>query len=195
MPDLRLPEARGDQCDNCGNQLDPTELINPRSKIDGSTPEFRETNAPLPRPAAVRRRAEELDRVAARLAPERPELLARAGRRHPAASDDARPRLGRAHSGPRLRRGPEQADLRLVRRGDRLPVGEHRVGARARRTGGLARLVADRGRNARVLPGEGQHRLPHRHLAGDPARLRRRRRGRRPAGRSTCQTTSSPPST
>jgi methionyl-tRNA synthetase len=37
-------DARGDQCDNCGNQLDPTDLIDPRSKIDGSTPEFRETN-------------------------------------------------------------------------------------------------------------------------------------------------------
>ena len=36
--------ARGDQCDNCGNQLDPTDLIDPRSRIDGSTPEFRETN-------------------------------------------------------------------------------------------------------------------------------------------------------
>jgi len=36
-------EARGDQCDNCGNQLDPADLIDPRSKIDGSTPEFRET--------------------------------------------------------------------------------------------------------------------------------------------------------
>jgi methionyl-tRNA synthetase len=35
--------ARGDQCDNCGNQLDPTDLIDPRSRIDGSTPEFRET--------------------------------------------------------------------------------------------------------------------------------------------------------
>jgi methionyl-tRNA synthetase len=35
--------ARGDQCDNCGNQLDPSDLINPRSIIDGSTPEFRET--------------------------------------------------------------------------------------------------------------------------------------------------------
>jgi methionyl-tRNA synthetase len=35
-------EARGDQCDNCGRQLDPIELGNPRSKIDGSTPEFRE---------------------------------------------------------------------------------------------------------------------------------------------------------
>jgi methionyl-tRNA synthetase len=36
-------EARGDQCDNCGNQLDPTDLIGPHSIIDGSTPEFRET--------------------------------------------------------------------------------------------------------------------------------------------------------
>src|SRR5947208_7479098 len=35
--------ARGDQCDNCGNQLDPDDLIDPRSIIDGSTPEFRET--------------------------------------------------------------------------------------------------------------------------------------------------------
>jgi methionyl-tRNA synthetase len=43
-PICGYPEARGDQCDNCGNQLDPTELIDPRSRIDGSTPEFRETN-------------------------------------------------------------------------------------------------------------------------------------------------------
>jgi methionyl-tRNA synthetase len=35
--------ARGDQCDNCGNQLDPEQLINPRSKINGETPVFVET--------------------------------------------------------------------------------------------------------------------------------------------------------
>jgi methionyl-tRNA synthetase len=35
--------ARGDQCDNCGNQLDPADLINPRSRINGETPEFIET--------------------------------------------------------------------------------------------------------------------------------------------------------
>jgi len=35
--------ARGDQCDNCGNQLDPADLINPRSKINGETPVFIET--------------------------------------------------------------------------------------------------------------------------------------------------------
>jgi len=36
-------EARGDQCDNCGNQLDATDLIDPRSKINGETPDFVET--------------------------------------------------------------------------------------------------------------------------------------------------------
>ncbi|HEX7739887.1 MAG TPA: methionine--tRNA ligase [Marmoricola sp.] len=35
--------ARGDQCDNCGNQLDPKDLIDPRSKINGEVPEFIET--------------------------------------------------------------------------------------------------------------------------------------------------------
>jgi methionyl-tRNA synthetase len=42
-PICGYPQARGDQCDNCGNQLDPSDLINPRSIIDGTTPEFRET--------------------------------------------------------------------------------------------------------------------------------------------------------
>ncbi len=35
--------ARGDQCDNCGNQLDPTDLIDPKSTLNGETPEFVET--------------------------------------------------------------------------------------------------------------------------------------------------------
>ena len=35
--------ARGDQCDNCGNQLDAAELINPRSRINGEIPQFVET--------------------------------------------------------------------------------------------------------------------------------------------------------
>ncbi|WP_326566295.1 methionine--tRNA ligase [Amycolatopsis rhabdoformis] len=35
--------ARGDQCDNCGNQLDAAELINPHSRINGETPKFVET--------------------------------------------------------------------------------------------------------------------------------------------------------
>ena len=35
--------ARGDQCDNCGNQLDPVDLIDPRSRIDGEVPSFVQT--------------------------------------------------------------------------------------------------------------------------------------------------------
>ena len=35
--------ARGDQCDNCGNQLDATDLLNPRSRINGEAPQFVET--------------------------------------------------------------------------------------------------------------------------------------------------------
>jgi methionyl-tRNA synthetase len=39
-PICGYPAARGDQCDNCGNQLDPTDLINPKSRINGETPLF-----------------------------------------------------------------------------------------------------------------------------------------------------------
>jgi methionyl-tRNA synthetase len=42
-PICGYPSARGDQCDNCGNQLDPIDLINPVSKINGETPKFVET--------------------------------------------------------------------------------------------------------------------------------------------------------
>ncbi len=35
--------ARSDQCDNCGHLLEADKLIDPKSKIDGSTPELRET--------------------------------------------------------------------------------------------------------------------------------------------------------
>ncbi|MGD0602625.1 MAG: methionine--tRNA ligase [Streptosporangiaceae bacterium] len=42
-PICGYPHARGDQCDNCGNQLDPADLIDPRSKINGETPLFTES--------------------------------------------------------------------------------------------------------------------------------------------------------
>ena len=42
-PICKYADARGDQCDNCGNQLDPTDLLEPRSKINGETPRFVET--------------------------------------------------------------------------------------------------------------------------------------------------------
>ena len=179
-PICGYPEARGDQCDNCGNQLDPTDLINPRSKIDGSTPEFRETNHLFLDLPAFAETLQGLDRR--RATGWRPNVR----NFSLGLLDDVRARpitrdldWGVRIPVPGYAEDPEQADLRLVRRGDRLPVGEHRVGARARRAGRLAGVVAERRRTARVLPGQGQHRLPHGHLAVDPARLRRRRRGRR----------------
>ena len=36
-PNCGFESARGDQCDNCTKQLDPTDLINPRSTISGAT--------------------------------------------------------------------------------------------------------------------------------------------------------------
>ena len=43
-PNCGYDGARGDQCENCTKQLDPTDLINPRSAISGSTDlEVRET--------------------------------------------------------------------------------------------------------------------------------------------------------
>ena len=43
-PNCGYPRARGDQCENCTKQLDPTDLIEPRSAISGSTElEVRET--------------------------------------------------------------------------------------------------------------------------------------------------------
>jgi methionyl-tRNA synthetase len=38
------PDARGDQCEQCGSYLNPTDLINPRSKISGEAPILRETS-------------------------------------------------------------------------------------------------------------------------------------------------------
>lgn len=37
-PNCGFTDARGDQCDGCGKLLNAIELINPRSKLDGSTP-------------------------------------------------------------------------------------------------------------------------------------------------------------
>ncbi len=42
-PHCGYADARGDQCDNCQRTLDPTDLINPRSKLSGATPEIRDT--------------------------------------------------------------------------------------------------------------------------------------------------------
>jgi methionyl-tRNA synthetase len=42
-PICGFPDARGDQCDNCGNQLDPTDLIDPHQRGSDAPVEFKET--------------------------------------------------------------------------------------------------------------------------------------------------------
>jgi len=42
-PHCRYPDARGDQCENCGKLLDPIELIDPRCSVCSTRPVIRET--------------------------------------------------------------------------------------------------------------------------------------------------------
>jgi methionyl-tRNA synthetase len=42
-PYCEYNNARGDQCDKCGKWLEPRELINPKSKLDGFAPVLKET--------------------------------------------------------------------------------------------------------------------------------------------------------
>ncbi len=59
-PNCGSENARGDQCENCTKQLDPIDLINPRSAISGSTDlEVRETKHLYLRQSAMR---EKLDK-------------------------------------------------------------------------------------------------------------------------------------
>ena len=54
-PNCGSENARGDQCENCTKQLDPTDLINPHSAISGSTDlEVRETKHLYLRQSAMR---------------------------------------------------------------------------------------------------------------------------------------------
>jgi methionyl-tRNA synthetase len=63
-PNCGYERARGDQCENCTKQLDPTDLINPRSAISGSTDlELRETKHLYLRQSALRDRPRRLDRL------------------------------------------------------------------------------------------------------------------------------------
>jgi methionyl-tRNA synthetase len=100
-------EARGDQCDNCGNQLDPIDLINPRSKINGETPEFIETeHFFLDLPALAESRSRVARRARGDWRPQRHQVLQEPPRRHQAARDDPRHRLGHPGAARRVADNP-----------------------------------------------------------------------------------------
>jgi methionyl-tRNA synthetase len=170
--------ARGDQCDNCGNQLDPQDLKDPRSKIDGKPPKFVESaQFFLELPAF----AEALGGWLQTRQGWRPNVLKFSEN----LIGDLKPRAitrdldwGVPDPAAGVERPGRQAHLRVVRRGDRLPVRLGGVGPAHRRPGRLA-AVLGRQRRRPLLHGQGQRRLPLGDLAGDPAR-RERQAGRHP---------------
>ena len=157
--------ARGDQCDNCGNQLDPTDLIDPRSKINGEAPEFVETqHFFLDLPALADALGEWLDEREAS-GTWRPNVI----RFSQNILEDIRPRAmtrdidwGIPVPLDGLAGPPDQAALRLVRRGHRLPVRVDRVGP-AGHGGDPERWREwwnDPDGAVLLLHGQGQHHLP-----------------------------------
>ena len=42
-PYCHFPEARGDQCDECGKPMNPAELIDPRCRLCATTPQFKDS--------------------------------------------------------------------------------------------------------------------------------------------------------
>ncbi len=58
-PHCGYHNARGDQCDNCGRTLDPSDLIEPRSKLTGTPPVLRQTEHYYWRLSAFNARLEE----------------------------------------------------------------------------------------------------------------------------------------
>ena len=149
-------------------------------------PGVRGDPALLPRPAGAGRRAEDVARRARgqrHLAAQRDPVQPEHPRGHPPAGDDARHRLGHPGAARRVARQPDQAALRVVRRGHRLPLGEHRVGPPYRRPRGPLARVVERPRGAvLLLHGQGQHHLPQPDLAGRAAGVLRQGRPRRQAG-------------
>ncbi len=62
-PNCGYDKARGDQCENCTKQLDPIDLIDPRTAISGSTDlEVRETKHLYLQQSRHARSAERMDR-------------------------------------------------------------------------------------------------------------------------------------
>ena len=179
--------ARGDQCDNCGNQLDAIDLINPHSRINGETPKFVESNHFFLDLPAFAERAGGVAEDPDGLAPERPELLAQPHRRPAPARHDAGHRLGHPGAAGGLGGQPEQAPVRVVRRGHRVPVGVDRVGAPQGRPGRVAPVLERPRRPELLLHGQGQHHVPLADLAGRAAGLRRSRDEGRLAGRSSAR--------
>ena len=128
VPDLRLRQRARRPVRQLRQPARPDRPDQPAQPDQRRDAGVHRDRALLPGPAGARRRAGRLAADAYGLASERAEVLAQPARRHPAAGDDARHRLGHSGAAARLGRQPGQAPLRVVRRRHRLPVGVDRVG-------------------------------------------------------------------
>ena len=162
-PICGFPDARGDQCDNCGNQLDPVDLIEPRSKIDGQPPVFKETTHLFFDLPAFRDQLSDVD-------------LGAGGTGGRTCGEFSLELLKNAASAARSRetwtgafasRSPgydENDDKRIYVWFDAV-IGYLSASiewaANRGTPGRMAGMVAARRREALLLHGQGQHRLPH----------------------------------
>ena len=185
-PICSYADARGDQCDNCGNQLDATELINPRSKINGETPKFVDTqHYLLDLPALADALKVWLDEREAE-GHWRPNVIKFSQN----ILKEIRPRAMTRDIdwGIPVPGWEDQPTKRLYVWFDAV-IGYLSASiewARARESGGrprgMAGVVERPGGPVLLLHGQGQHRLPLPDLAGRAARLQRSGLARRGAG-------------
>ena len=141
------PKPAATSATTAARRSTPIELINPRSRSPGATPELRAVGALLPRAQRLRGAARRVGAVSRRTGGGTSSTL-RSGwleRRAAGSRDHARHRVGRAGPGRGLR---GQAHLRLVRGRHRLPLRDARMGAEVGRPRGLAALLGGPGRRA-----------------------------------------------
>ena len=183
LPDLRLRRRARRPVRQLRQPARPDRPDRPAQPDQRRDAEVRRDRALLPRPAgASPRRSASWLQTRTDWRPNVLKFSPEPARRPPAAGHHPRPRLGRADPARRLGGPRRQADLRVVRRGHRLPVGVGRVGPAHRRPRRLARVVAGPGRPASYyFMGKDNIVFHSRDLAGDPARLQRQgRRGGEP---------------
>jgi hypothetical protein len=160
-------DANGDQCDNCGNMIDPLLLKNPVSKIAGQAAEVRETTHWYLRLSSLRSsctlaRIESWDQWRSQRAQLRagPDQAGAARALH-----DARHRVGRARAARRSRRGRARCSTSGSTRRSATcrsqPAGASTVGERGTTSSG------GRARPDHPLHRRGQHGFSRLDLAGD----------------------------
>ena len=173
LPDLRLRRRARRPVRQLRQPARPGRPDQPAVEDQRRGAEVRRDRALLPRPA--RRSPKSLGSWLATRTDWRPNVLKFAAN----LVDDLKPRAitrdldwGVPVPARRLARPADEAALRLVRRGDRLPVGVGRVGPARAGPGRLEAVVDRPGRPGLLLHGQGQHRLPLGDLAGAAARAR-----------------------